>query len=251
MVSVLPEDGILILNADDQNIKSIDLSGFKGRVIWYGLQKHCDFYAEDIKYALTGMEFTLVFNKVKYRIFVPGYGEHQVYNAVAAICCAHFLGIGISEACKQLASFRNLPRHLQLCDGINESLVLDDSWNFNTISLAAALKTLSNIAVDKYKIAFLGSMGALGDFDVTVVISDMLIEHDLDVIILIGETAEGIKEKLIEKGYKGNVYSLPKIDEEYLFDLMSWLLKKNTVLLAKCSMFDDEFHNFLNRLKKK
>ncbi len=35
---------------------------------------------------------------MKHPIFVPEFGEYQVYNALAAIAAVHDLGIGIKEA---------------------------------------------------------------------------------------------------------------------------------------------------------
>ncbi|UZM97131.1 hypothetical protein OL548_17895 [Lysinibacillus sp. MHQ-1] len=42
--------------------------------------------------------------------FVPGFGQHQVYNALAAIAAAYEIGVPIPVAANQLQSFRQLKK---------------------------------------------------------------------------------------------------------------------------------------------
>ena len=54
------------------------------------------------------MKFVLHHDRKSYDILVPGFGEHQVYNALAAIAAVHDMGVPIPVAAQQLQSFRQL-----------------------------------------------------------------------------------------------------------------------------------------------
>jgi UDP-N-acetylmuramoyl-tripeptide--D-alanyl-D-alanine ligase len=234
MVSGLGNNGILILNSDDENIKKINLKNFKGRIIYFGVKNKADFQASDIKYSNYGMEFLLNFQDVKYPVFVLGYGEHQVYNALAAIAAVHELGIEISEAVKVLASYKNLPHHLEILNGLNGSILIDDTWNFNSTGLAAALKTLVNIANGKKKVAVVGRLMRLGEHseDITTGVGHLIADLGIDQVVIFGDTAEAVANTIKEKreDIKINIFK----DTTGISDLLKEILDENTVLLVKC-----------------
>ncbi len=84
--------GTLLLNADDPNIKKIDVTHFRGKLITFGLGDGADFQAKHVRAESSGMAFTLRYQHMNHRLFVPGYGQHNVYNALAAITTAYMLG---------------------------------------------------------------------------------------------------------------------------------------------------------------
>ena len=73
------------------------------------------------------MNFTLTLNKMKYQIFVPGYGKHQVYNALADLAATHEMGIGITQAAQALSSFKLLMNHCEIKKGLNQATIIDDT----------------------------------------------------------------------------------------------------------------------------
>jgi len=49
------------------------------------------------------MAFTLKYQNKEYDAFIPGYGEHNVYNALAAIAAVFYVGVDIPLPYKDLA----------------------------------------------------------------------------------------------------------------------------------------------------
>ena len=143
--------GTLILNADDERTKKISLDKYKGKLIYFGVHAQADYQASDINFVPDGMEFTLHHQHLKYKVFVPGYGEHQVYNALSAIAAVHQIGFGISEAVEQLKSFINLANHMETVTGYNGSIIIDDTWKSNPTSIEACLKVLKKLVQIKRK----------------------------------------------------------------------------------------------------
>lgn len=250
MATVLGEDGVLILNADDEKTKTINLDTFKGKkIIYFGIHHEADFRASHIEYASKGMNFVLHHNHYKYRVFIPGYGEHQVYNCLAALAAVNEIGINLYDAIQQLRSFTLLEAHFQVVSGPNHSQFIIDTWNINPTSLEAALKTMCEMAPHRQKIALIGSIGALGDNteEIHQKVGDMLCQYDIDVLITIGDEAHIIATECGHNGFKGNIYSFK--NTVGIRSLLSGILNSNTTLLAKCSMYDNEIMQFIHSLR--
>jgi UDP-N-acetylmuramoyl-tripeptide--D-alanyl-D-alanine ligase len=235
MVSGLSANGILLLNCDDENIKKINLTGFKGRIVYFGIKNKADFQGSDIKYSNSGMEFLLTFQNVKYPVFVQGYGEHQVYNALAAMAAVHELGIGMKEAAEVLTSYEKLPHHLEMLNGINGSIIIDDTWNFNSTGLTAALKTLVNIAKDKKKIVLLGELQKTGEHtrEIANDLGKLIIDLGIDTLITVGETIKLVANAVMENG--GHTKIMMFNNTADIYDLLKEVLDENTILLGKAN----------------
>jgi UDP-N-acetylmuramoyl-tripeptide--D-alanyl-D-alanine ligase len=249
MLYGLNNEGILILNADDEKIRTISLADYKGRVIYFGINNKADFYASDISYGNNGMNFTLGFHKMKYPIFVPGYGEHQVYNALAAIAAVHELGVGITEAGKRLRSFENLQRHIDISQGFAGSTIIDDTWSLNTTSLRAGLKVLNRLAQGKRRILLFTDMATLGKMSCTIhkLAEEIIISEGIDILITVGSMTEQMVEDFKTMGLEAIVYSLKNYNEAY--ELLIKILNKDSILLIKGPMYNQSMSQLAAKLK--
>lgn len=239
--------GTLLLNADDEKTKKISLEKYKGKLIYFGVHSPADYQASDIRYVPDGMEFTLHHQHLKYRVFVPGYGEHQVYNALSAIAAVHQMGFGISEAIEQLKSFKNMTNHMETIIGYNGSMIIDDTWKSNPTSIEACLKVLKKIGADKKKIAVIGSSSWLGEeeSDIHREIGEMIANHQIDTFIAYGTFANKIAEGA--KGMEGEVFTCTTSDD--LEKLLLPLLNQDTAVLLKTCMRDKSIKPLVSMLK--
>ena len=239
--------GTLILNADDEKTKKISLANNKGKLIYFGVQTPADYQASDIDFVPNGMEFTLNYQHLKYKVFVPGYGEHQVYNALSAIAAVHQMGFGISEAIEQLKSFINLANHLETVIGYNRSMIIDDTWKSNPTSIEACLKVLEKIGSDKKRIAVIGSSSWLGDkeSDIHREIGEMISNYRVDTLIAYGTFANKIAEGA--KVMEGEVLTCATSDD--LEKLLVPILNQDTALLLKTCMRDKSIKKLVSMLK--
>lgn len=249
MVNVVDEKGILILNADDENTKKINLEQCRGRIIYFGIHNTSHFKASYVEYGKNGMNFNLTFNQMNYGGFVPGYGEHQVYNALAALAAVHELGIGINEAIDRLSTFKKLQAHFQLLKGIGHCQIIDDTWNSNPISLRAAFKALNGIAHGRKRVALIGNIKALGDISLEIhrQVGDMIAEIGVDILITVGSSAEEIARQASKRGFKGLIRTFSNIKGAHEF--LESILDKNTIMLVKCSSKDLPIKNLIKSLE--
>ena len=244
----LDHKGTLILNGDDANIKKMDLGKYRGHVIRYGVSETADFRATNIAYGSNGMDFTLRLQGIDYELFVPGYGEHNVYNALAALAAVHALGVGIREAGDTLRSFQHVERHLELRPGLHGSTILDDTWNTNPSSIEAALHVLKKIARGRKTVAFLGEIGELGAHSVPIheEVGEKVVDLGIDVLVSLEDDSQYIAKKALQCGMNpSQVYICKSMDEAY--HVFSGLTNKQTLLLLKTSMFHS-YQKLLNLL---
>ncbi len=258
MVQAVGPKGTLIVNADDENSKKIGLEKFHGKIVKFGIENKADFQATNIQYNATGMTFELIIRKggnfrpkikTRYYAFVPGFGQHQVLNALAALAAVHEIGIGIREAIKQLESFNNLSCHFECFKGKNGCLIVDDTWNSNPTSLKAAFQTLNGISGGRKRIALIGGIKRLGDVSLEIhrQTGEMIAKTGVDVLITVGSLAVEIANEARRKGIDGEVYSFSDMSEAET--LLEKTMDKNSILLIKSSSTDDAIVNFKNRLK--
>ena len=262
MVSILGDDGVLIVNADDEKSKKIGIEKFKGRIVYFGIHGSSDFQASEVRYGENGMDFVLTFQHLKYPVFVPGYGEHQVYNALAALATVYememamefWLGTGMREATERLRTFTNLIRHLAIVPGIAGSTIIDDTWKISINSLEAAFKVLHVMGKEKKRIALLGSLTSLGNSHEEVYLNagEMIARTRVDVLISVGKMGGKMTGKMARyaeaKGWSGEVYALTSYDDAYR--MLKRILDERCILLIKGDMYDKSMINLATRLRE-
>lgn len=87
-------------------------------------------------------------------------GRHNAMNALAAMAAATALGIKLETVVKGLESMLPVKGRLAPISGINNSQILDDTYNANPDSVVAALSVL---AQRKNTVFVLGDLGELGE----------------------------------------------------------------------------------------
>jgi UDP-N-acetylmuramoyl-tripeptide--D-alanyl-D-alanine ligase len=229
--------GTLILNADDENIKQIDLQKYRGKIIYFGFDEQSHFKILNITQVKEGLKFALQYRYKIYHFSTPGYGEFNVYNAIAAIAATHAIGFDIKEAGERLASFHHVEKHFEFNKGINGSTIIDDTWSTNPTSAKAALKLLKYLSQGKKTIAVLGEMSLLGNQSnkYHCKIGEKVADIGIDQLIVIGDGAVEIGLGALQKGMKhDNVYFCKGSGETY--EVLKESLDENSLALVKTSM---------------
>jgi UDP-N-acetylmuramoyl-tripeptide--D-alanyl-D-alanine ligase len=231
---ITPSD-LLILNADDENIKKIDISNVK-RIIYFGIDNKADFQATNITSNNEGVHFTFSFSDSFYEGNLNMLGKHNVYNALAAIAAVNSIGVDIKEACESLKTYKPFRRHLHQYTGKGGCTIIDDSWNNTPPSMTAALNVLKELANGRRKIAILNYMYNLGTGEYAqeqyAEMGRKVIEAGVDILIIVGVTPKGIGRKAIELGMdKNNVYYAKDKNEMHKF--INPYLDENSIILLK------------------
>lgn len=250
LCKALEPDGLLIVNADDVNTRKLDLRNFRGAMLTFGVHGDSDFQAEDIAYSQKGMYMTVVLHQQRYRMYVPGLGEHQVYNALAAIAAATALGMDMFRIAERLRTYEPLNRQMQIIQGMNQSTIIDDTWSITTTSLGAALKVLQAIGKGKKKIAIIGTITDLGSWGYIIHenAGNMIAKSGIDVLITIGEHARIMADVVKRRNTGCEVHAY--INHHRAYELLQERMSKDTITLIKGDMYSNSIKELAQLIRK-
>lgn len=159
LVEALPGDGVAILNYDDERVRGM-AQMTKARVLFYGLNRAADLWADEIESeGLNGIRFQLHHKDEAMNVRVPLLGRHSVHTALRAAAVGLAEGMLWDQIMAGLQD-RSAALRLVAVPGPNGSTLLDDTYNASAHSTIAALNLLDDL--DGRKIAVLGSMLELG-----------------------------------------------------------------------------------------
>lgn len=162
LVQALPEDGVAILNGDDERVSAMARQT-RARVVRYGLTADCDVWADEVaSKGLEGLSFRLHYQEGSVHVHIPLLGRHSVHTALPAAAVGLVDGLSWDEIRDGLQSGEQL--RLVVVPGINGAVLLDDTYNSSPDSALAALDLLSEL--EGRKIAVLGDMLELGSYAV-------------------------------------------------------------------------------------
>jgi len=118
-------------------------------------------------------------------------GEHSTRAAVAAGAVGVKLGMTDAEVTSGLSKVRPVKGRMNILRGVNESIIIDDSYNSSPLAAASALRALYQMNVPQ-KIAVIGSMNELGDMTEAehVAVGKLCDPIELAHVITVGEAAE-------------------------------------------------------------
>ena len=159
LAAALPENGILILNAEDPFSLAI-AKRTSSRVIFTGGDSG-ELRAIGAKTDGVRWTFDLEYKGERVTSELPVPGRHMLANALLAAGAGLAGGLELSECAAGLAQVTLTKGRLTRRE-VAGLVVLDDSYNANPDSMIAALKTLQEYPCRGRRIAVLGRMGELG-----------------------------------------------------------------------------------------
>ena len=158
IVAGLEPGGVLLYSADAPVLRALVGSG-PGRVS-FGVASDAMIRVARVVGGLEGVRFTLGDGA---EFACPLLGEHNACNCAAAVGVARLLGVDDRATRVALAGFRAAEMRLETVE-IGGVRVLNDAYNANPDSMAAAVRTLREVgATASRRVAVLGDMLELGE----------------------------------------------------------------------------------------
>ena len=155
LVAALPEDGVAVLNADDQFYAML-VAMTSAKVASFGITKG-DCRAEGYR-SLTGGGSQFTVRGVDVRLSLEG--RHQALNAVAALTAGVSTGVPLEEGAQALAEVE-VEHRLQELPVAGGYSVVDDAYNASPESMLAAFEALAESPRRGRLLAVLGQMSEL------------------------------------------------------------------------------------------
>ena len=192
IVEALPGDGVALLNADDPLVVAM---ADRTRAPLRTFGEHGDYSWGDVTLDDLGRpSFEVTAYSESFPVALPHTGLHQVANAVAAAGIAHSCGHGLQALAERLSTASPASRwRMELHERSDGLVVVNDAYNANPASMAAAIETLAGLAGRRSGrgIAVLGEMLELGPEarEAHLETGRQAAALGLDVVVTVGEQA--------------------------------------------------------------
>jgi UDP-N-acetylmuramoyl-tripeptide--D-alanyl-D-alanine ligase len=158
------DDGVVVLNADDQFYQSLKRRAGQRKVLSFALTHRADcdpdVVSSEIRLAAGQSQFILNIGTHSVAICLPLPGLHNISNALAAATVCHSIGISIDDIVDGLGRVSGVSGRLDICHTPSGATLIDDSFNANPASTLAAINVLSGY--QGKRILVLGAMAELG-----------------------------------------------------------------------------------------
>ncbi|KKS70629.1 MAG: UDP-N-acetylmuramoyl-tripeptide-D-alanyl-D-alanine ligase, partial [Candidatus Daviesbacteria bacterium GW2011_GWA2_42_7] len=202
LIRQLPKEGFAILNWDDINVRKL-AKETEAQVIFFGTSsKECHVWASNIKIENNLTSFELNYGVERVEVTWKLLGRHFIYSAMAAASLGISLGLSLINIKKGLEKVEPAPHRLQLLEGLNGWLVLDDTYNSSPVALGEALEVLNELPARR-RIVVLGEMRELGSYSEGLhrQLAQNIYKDKIDLVFLGSGDAVFIADELLKLGF--------------------------------------------------
>ena len=222
--------GIAILPRDSEFFNFWSDKTNACKVVSFGFHEHSDFRvinpSIDIENSLTS--FDLVNNGLIEKCLLNGVGIHNSLNAAMGLAICSVLNLNLSEVKSGLRNVIFPQRRLSVHRSINNSILIDDSYNSNPASMKRSIDLIDSIK-NYRKICIFGEMKELAEDSSSLHLEIYQYAKDkVDYFFCLGKEWEGLN---ITDEVNFKIFS----DHDELYEGAKELIKQDTVTLVKGS----------------
>jgi UDP-N-acetylmuramoyl-tripeptide--D-alanyl-D-alanine ligase len=233
----LPPDGIAVLNADDPVVRGY-ASRSVARTVLFGSAPSADIRAESVSMAHeTGAaRFRLATPDGAADVALGVPGEHMVSNALAAAAVGWAMQVPAEEVAAGLQRAAVTGGRMEVHRTPGGVRVVDDAYNANPASMAAALRAARWMAGRGRCIAVLGPMAELGPIarDEHLRVGELLVRLGIHAVVVVGEEARMIAAGAEREGLEpGSVHFAA--DVQAAIEVVRSLAGPGDLVLVKAS----------------
>jgi UDP-N-acetylmuramoyl-tripeptide--D-alanyl-D-alanine ligase len=217
-----------VLNLDDPNIRSRSFR-YSINKLTYGTSAQSEIHPQEV--FVNGDGHThMVYEGTD--MLLPILGMHHVSNCLATLAVAKLLSIPFAKVKESIENY--VPSGSRMTtEIINGVTIINDAYNSNPVSAAAAIEALISLPTTGRRVAVIGDMLELGDF------SDQY-HNELgikigksrpELVLLIGEKAEIMLDAAMAAGQPAASIKIMSDHSEIVDQLTAYLKPNDTVLL--------------------
>jgi UDP-N-acetylmuramoyl-tripeptide--D-alanyl-D-alanine ligase len=233
----MAETATIVVNMDDPRVIDV-ASSFAGRQVRYSTAGgSADITLERlVSMDLDGSRFLLKLKEEISEIHLPVLGRHHIMNAVAAAAVAWAVNLSSSTIAAALAEFHPVDKRMEILTLPGDIHIINDSYNANPGSMAAALETLIHLKKQGKTVAVLGDMLELGEDSSTLhrKVGGIVAREGVDHLLAMGEQASHLLAGAAEAGMSDDRLTQAG-DHQEMATQVSSLLAAGDWLLVKGS----------------
>lgn len=222
----------LVYNRD--LVESKYLKGLSAQLVSYSLKQSADYQTTKVVFKDEKCDFeVLKAGKAFLKSSNDLISEPQLYSATAAVAIASELGLSAEEIDGGLHNIHPVSGRMQRLTGVNNSIIIDDTYNASPEAVKAALATIYRLEAP-HKIAILGNMNELGKYskEAHEEIGALCDPNKLDLVVTIGPDANAfLAPSAKSKGCKVESFNDPYNAGEFVKSHV----QDGSIILAKGS----------------
>jgi len=229
----LGADGTAILNADDPVVRGY-ADACRGGVLTFGTSAGADVRADDVAVADDGRaSFVLSAGGDRETVELGVPGEHMVSNALAAASVGRWAGLTVAECAAALKGAAISRWRMETFTTDTGVVVINDAYNANPESMAAALKAARRMATGTRLAAVLGHMAELGpvSLDEHERLGELVVRIGVERLVTVGEPALAIARAAVREGQLPEDVATYDEPAEAAGDVRAWVRAGDVVLL--------------------
>ncbi|MFG3224703.1 UDP-N-acetylmuramoyl-tripeptide--D-alanyl-D-alanine ligase [Kitasatospora sp. NPDC048194] len=232
----LTAHGLAVLNADDALVAPM-AARTSAQVVFFGRCETAQIRATDVSLDEGGRAaFLLTTPAGQARVQLQLLGDHHVSNALAVAAVAHHAGLAPAEIADALShAVASTGSRMQRHDRPDGVTVIDDAYNANPDSMAAALRALAAMRAGRRTVAVLGEMRELGAGSAGEhrTVGALAAELGTDIVVAVGDgdaahTAAGARD--------GGAQTHLVTDRQAAARLLDDLLRPGDLVIVKASL---------------
>lgn len=201
LLKSIDANGTSIVNLDDENISN--LLPLKSKIITISTKdKNADFYISNVVVDRNSFEINFIFLKDKYTLKISKpLPKYYVYSFMITIATSFACRISVKDIIEIIQdNFSIPPGRFTLLEGINDTTIIDSSYNSSLTAVTGAIEVMTEISNGGRRVGILGDMRELGSLS--------RIQHEnlakvilrkLDYVILIGPLMSEFVAPILEK----------------------------------------------------
>ncbi len=143
-IDIIPEEGFLVCNNDDENVRDVLKNNHKCNIMTYGI-KSGEYTAKNISYNSLGCGSYDLYKgeEMLFAINLNVPGEHNVLNSLSAICTGLALNFSQESIVNGLFNFRGTHRRFEF-KGEKDGVKVIDDYAHHPTEIAATLNACKN-----------------------------------------------------------------------------------------------------------
>lgn len=203
LIKMLGEDGTLILNWEDASVRRFGDKFDGSNIIFFGFdEKNCHVWASNPRIENYQTIFELNYGVERVEIRSNLLGFHQITPILTAASIAINLGFSLISIKKGIEKLESLEGRMEVVTGLNNSIIVDDTYDGETKAFLEALETV-NLIPARRRIVVLGEMSA--DYKTSekmhTLIAREIYKSKIDLVLLGGGQTKYVEAELTKLGF--------------------------------------------------
>lgn len=234
LFSGMANTGTIVVNQDDPRVIQ-EAAGFFGPQVRFSSKGNpAEVWLERMaKVDEKGSNFFLRLAKETLQVHLPVLGLHHVKNAVAAAAVAWALSLPVRSIGTALANFHPIDKRMEVLTLSGDIRLINDTYNANPGSMAAALETLMHVKQQGKALAVLGDMLEMGGESASLhrQVGRIAAKQGVDYLLAMGKQASHVLAGAAEAGMSKNQLAEAGNHEEIAARVQSLMAAGDWVLV--------------------